>query len=67
MKTISLATLAGVCLTAFLLIRPVHAAEADVYYRNCAEARAAGAAPIREGEPGYRTGLDRDHDSIACE
>ena len=67
MKTISLATLAGACLIAFLLIRPVHAAEADVYYRNCAEARAAGTTPIREGEPGYRPGLDRDHDGIARE
>lgn len=39
----------------------------DVYYANCSEARAAGAAPIRTGEPGYRTGLDRDRDGVACE
>jgi hypothetical protein len=39
----------------------------DVYYRNCAEARAAGAAPLYRGEPGYRSGLDRDHDGVACE
>jgi hypothetical protein len=38
-----------------------------VYYRNCAEARAAGVAPIRKGEPGYRRGLDADNDGIACE
>lgn len=44
---------------------PVTAAEP--YYKNCAEARAAGAAPIHEGEPGYRSGLDRDGDGIACE
>src|SRR5262249_44159302 len=31
-----------------------------VYYANCAEARAAGAAPLHRGEPGYRSGLDRD-------
>ncbi|WP_147075217.1 thermonuclease family protein, partial [Meiothermus hypogaeus] len=30
----------------------------SVYYRNCAEARAAGAAPIYRGQPGYRPGLD---------
>lgn len=39
----------------------------SVYYRNCAEARAAGAAPIYRGQPGYRPGLDRDGDGVACE
>ena len=39
----------------------------DVYFRNCSEARAAGAAPIRRGQPGYRPPLDRDNDGIACE
>ena len=39
----------------------------DVYYENCNAARAAGAAPIHVGEPGYRPGLDRDHDGVACE
>lgn len=39
----------------------------DDYYANCDEARAAGAAPIQEGEPGYRRELDRDGDGIACE
>jgi hypothetical protein len=43
------------------------AANADVYYKNCAEAHAAGAAPIYQGQPGYRPGLDRDGDGIACE
>lgn len=37
------------------------------YYPNCAAARAASAAPIRVGEPGYRAGLDRDGDGVACE
>lgn len=40
---------------------------ADVYYKNCTEAREAGAAPIRRGEPGYASHLDRDNDGIACE
>ncbi|MDT3443592.1 excalibur calcium-binding domain-containing protein [Pseudofrankia sp. BMG5.37] len=39
----------------------------DVYYANCAEARAAGAAPLHRGEPGYRSGLDRDNDGTACD
>lgn len=37
------------------------------YYRVCADASAAGAAPIPSGEPGYAGHLDRDHDGIACE
>lgn len=36
-------------------------------YRNCSEARAAGAAPVREGSPGYGRHLDRDGDGIGCE
>lgn len=39
----------------------------DAYYPNCAAARAAGAAPVRRGDPGYRPGLDRDDDGVACE
>lgn len=37
------------------------------YYRNCTEARAAGAAPLRRGQPGYRPEMDRDGDGVACE
>lgn len=36
-------------------------------YRNCREARAAGAAPIYRGQPGYGTHMDGDGDGIACE
>ena len=39
----------------------------EVYYENCTAARAAGAAPIYVGEPGYRRKLDRDGDGVACE
>ncbi|MBR8661197.1 thermonuclease family protein [Brevibacillus sp. NL20B1] len=39
----------------------------DVFYANCSEARAAGAAPLYRGDPGYRQKLDRDNDGIACE
>lgn len=36
-------------------------------FPNCAAARAAGAAPIMTGQPGYGAHLDRDGDGIACE
>lgn len=39
----------------------------SVTYSNCAEVRAAGAAPLYAGSPGYRPGLDRDGDGIACD
>ena len=38
-----------------------------VYYANCTEVREAGADPIRRGQPGYGSHLDRDGDGIACE
>lgn len=40
---------------------------AGVYFRNCKEAWAAGAAPLRRGQPGYRPEMDGDGDGIACE
>ncbi|CAM5341417.1 hypothetical protein GCM10010329_36340 [Streptomyces spiroverticillatus] len=36
-------------------------------YKNCAAVRAAGAAPIRKGQPGFGAHLDRDGDGVACE
>ena len=38
-----------------------------VHYANCSEARAAGAAPVRRGDPGYGSHLDRDNDGVGCE
>lgn len=38
----------------------------SVYYKNCAAVRDAGAAPIRRGDPGYRSALDRDGDGEGC-
>ncbi|WP_445154923.1 excalibur calcium-binding domain-containing protein [Arthrobacter sp. Hor0625] len=43
------------------------AAPAAVYFPNCAAAKAAGAAPMFAGSPGYRPQLDRDKDGIACD
>ncbi|MEU6623436.1 excalibur calcium-binding domain-containing protein [Streptomyces litmocidini] len=37
------------------------------YYKNCDAVRAAGKAPIYRGQPGYRSGLDRDGDGKACD
>jgi hypothetical protein len=37
------------------------------YYPRCADAEAAGVAPIHRGEPGYRPKLDADDDGVACE
>lgn len=39
----------------------------SVYYENCDAARAAGAAPVYAGDPGYGSHLDRDGDGVACE
>ncbi|MFC5849571.1 excalibur calcium-binding domain-containing protein [Deinococcus petrolearius] len=46
---------------------PAPALPSGVSYRNCTEAKAAGAAPLRRGQPGYSTSLDRDGDGVACE
>lgn len=37
------------------------------HYANCSAARAAGAAPVRRGDPGYGAHLDRDNDGVGCE
>jgi len=42
-------------------------APSSAFYANCTAVRAAGAAPIRRGQPGYSSKLDRDGDGIACE
>jgi len=44
-----------------------HSSEPSPYYKNCDAARAAGAAPLIRGEPGYAPHLDRDNDGVACE
>lgn len=36
-------------------------------FENCTAARAAGAAPVLAGDPGYGPHLDRDGDGIGCE
>lgn len=46
---------------------PAAPAPSSVYYANCAAAKAAGAAPLYRGQPGYRPGMDGDSDGVACE
>jgi hypothetical protein len=36
-------------------------------YANCAAARAAGAAPLHRGDPGWSDSMDGDGDGTACE
>lgn len=36
-------------------------------FANCSEARAAGAAPLYRGMPGYAPRMDGDGDGVACE
>ena len=61
MKKVITATVGAALLSGSLL--GAGAANADVYYKNCSEARAAGVTPLYEGAPH----LDRDNDGIACE
>jgi len=41
-------------------------APAGVTYANCSEVQAAGAAPIRPGDPGWQDKFDGDGDGQAC-
>ena len=36
-------------------------------YANCDAVRAAGAAPIRPGDPGWSSRFDGDGDGVGCE
>ena len=47
--------------------QPAPSPPTSVYYPNCSAARAAGAAPVFVGQPGYGTHLDRDRDGVGCE
>jgi hypothetical protein len=38
-----------------------------VVYKDCAEVRAAGKAPLHRGDPGYSAALDHNGDGVACE
>lgn len=59
--------LASIYRTATMSPEERAAVESSAYYPNCDAARAAGVAPIRRGEPGYRQAMDGDYDGVACE
>ena len=42
-------------------------ASGSASFTNCAAARAAGAAPLLRGQPGYSDSMDGDLDGVACE
>jgi Excalibur calcium-binding domain len=48
-------------------VSPARGLRGSGVFANCSEARAAGAAPVRRGEPGYGSHLDRDGDGVGCE
>lgn len=46
---------------------PMSAPPGPRAFPSCAAARAAGAAPMSRGDPGYNPNLDGDGDGLACE
>jgi hypothetical protein len=46
---------------------PTPAPPTNVSYANCDAVRAAGAAPIHAGDPGWQSKFDRDGDGVGCE
>jgi hypothetical protein len=77
MRRLSIPAAAGLTFVAVYQLVPARGAEdaaagdspaaESVYYSGCNAARAAGAAPIYRGQPGYREEMDGDGDGIACE
>ena len=47
--------------------QPSRPAGSSTQFANCDAARAAGAAPVHAGDPGYSRRLDRDGDGTGCE
>jgi len=52
--------------TPVMLIETARPAASQAY-ANCDAARAAGAAPVHAGEPGFGPHLDADRDGVGCE
>lgn len=47
------------------VVEEVH--ETAAYFENCSDVKAAGAAPIAFGDPGWDSKFDRDGDGVGCE
>jgi endonuclease YncB( thermonuclease family) len=60
-------TVAPLAVVPFAAVPVTEPPPAAVFYENCTAVRAAGAAPIRAGDPGWQTKFDRDGDGIGCE
>ncbi|MGV0634454.1 excalibur calcium-binding domain-containing protein [Mycolicibacillus trivialis] len=61
------ASFVAACLVVAGLGLSPSASAAGPPYKNCAAAHADGASNMTPDHPGYRSGLDRDGDGIACE
>lgn len=59
--------LAGATTTRLRANQPRVTAQPNVRYQNCDAVRAAGAAPIFPGDPGWEPKFDRDNDGTGCE
>lgn len=55
------------CRPAAHAARPAPEVALPAYYASCADAEAAGVAPLRRGDTGYSSELDSDGDGVACE
>ncbi|GEM00153.1 thermonuclease family protein [Cellulomonas terrae] len=53
--------------TATVQKAPAATSGGSVSYKNCDAVKAAGAAPILAGQPGYSSKLDKDGDGVGCE
>lgn len=66
-KKVKVRTTVTVTASAPAAADPGSGGSGSVHYGNCSEARAAGAAPVHRGEPGYGRHLDRDGDGVGCD
>lgn len=59
--------IASAALAALILAAGAACSSDTVRYASCAEAKDAGATPLKKGDAGYRSALDRDGDGVACD
>lgn len=46
---------------------PSSTPKTKIIFKSCSQAHAASYHDMKRGQPGYRPGLDKDNDGIACE
>ena len=64
-KLIGAVALIAVVVAGFLMLRG--GGTEEMLFESCDDVRAAGAAPIRVGDPGFREQFDGDGDGVGCE